>query len=196
MQRKEHWRPVPIKEFKSKYEVSTYGRVRSCRNRILKQNLVGNGYCTVYLSNRQFNSRFYVHRLVAKAFISNPKKYPEVNHIDEDPSNNRMENLEWCSHQYNSTYGTIREKIWWRKHIGQFDADGNMIAYYDSLSAVCKVNGYNRSNISSCCQGRKKLVHGYNWKFIDCPYPTPQLKIGKQVKFHTYRIVYAGGLKC
>lgn len=107
----ETWKP--IKDYEGLYEVSNLGRVRSLdhydslgrfrHGQILKQCYDGKGkYLHVNLSGKSTN----VHRLVAKAFIDNPHDYKEVNHIDEDKTNNCALNLEWCTHKYNNNYGS------------------------------------------------------------------------------------------
>ena len=115
----EEWRPVV--GYEGLYEVSNTGRVRSLdrytkyrcsyrlhKGKVLSPAIKDNGYLIVRLQKRMF----YVHRLVAEAFIENPDNLPEVNHLDEDKTNNRVDNLEWCDHKYNMNYGTrnIRSK--------------------------------------------------------------------------------------
>lgn len=68
------------------------------------------GYCLVKLSSNNKAVEKKVHRLVAEAFIPNPNNYDCVNHKDENPLNNNVENLEWCNHSYNNTYGTRIER--------------------------------------------------------------------------------------
>lgn len=117
-----------INGFENLYQVSNMGRVRSkdhtvncvSRNgsshtRIVKGKILKPGYVrksqhqTITLSNgRSFT--FPLHRLVAQAFIPNPSNFPCVNHIDENPMNNKIENLEWCSYQYNLNYGNALDK--------------------------------------------------------------------------------------
>lgn len=110
----EIWRPVV--GYEGLYEVSSYGRVRSldrydsrnrfCKGRILKLNDDGRGYLSVQLCSNNKIKKFLVHRVVAQAFISNPDNLPEVNHLDEDKTNNRVDNLEFCNHKYNINFGT------------------------------------------------------------------------------------------
>ena len=107
----EIWKP--IEGYEGLYEVSSYGRIKSLeryrsnnggiqliKERIMKP-LDYNGYKNVLLWKNGSKKKEYVHRLVAKAFLSNPDNLKEVNHKDENPSNNMVENLEWCSHRYN-----------------------------------------------------------------------------------------------
>ena len=111
---KEIWKD--IKNFEGLYQVSNLGRVKSLpkytysrgysqlrKEKLLKPCYVGKyrNYLAVRLNN---NKQYKIHRLVAKAFIPNPNNYPCVNHKDKNPSNNNVENLEWCTNQYNVKY--------------------------------------------------------------------------------------------
>lgn len=88
------------------YEVSDKGNVRNVRrNTLLKLSKNNYGYIQVYLYKNSIRTGLKVHRLVAQAFIPNPDNLPEVNHLDEDKTNNRVDNLEWCTHKYNVNYG-------------------------------------------------------------------------------------------
>lgn len=100
-----------IKGFEDKYLISNFGRVLSLNYRGIKNNkkimhLSDNkkGYKVATLCSNGKASKIFVHRLVAEAFISNPDNYPIINHKDENPSNNFVENLEWCNHSYNARY--------------------------------------------------------------------------------------------
>lgn len=112
--------------FEGLYQVSDDGRVRSLprlkicgfngkqimqRGRILKPGHTNDGYAFVNLVKDGKSKPYYIHRLVAQAFLSNPNNYPVINHKDENPSNNYYKNLEWCTQQYNSNYGTSIERI-------------------------------------------------------------------------------------
>lgn len=115
----EIWRPVV--GYEGLYEVSSYGRVKSLckydsRNRFLRGRILrlftdGLGYLRAQLYSNSKRKSFLVHRLVAQAFIPNPDNLPQVNHIDENPSNDNVDNLEWCDGKYNVNYGTRIDRI-------------------------------------------------------------------------------------
>lgn len=110
-----------IKDYEGLYQVSNYGRVRSldrCDNmgrfmdgHILSIGDNGNGYKHVGLSKNGLQKTEYVHRLVAKSFIPNPNNLPQVNHKDENPNNNCVDNLEWCTNKYNNNYGNHKVRL-------------------------------------------------------------------------------------
>lgn len=99
-----------IEGFEGRYQVSDCGNVKSLsfRNQKISKNLAqktnNQGYKIVQLCKRKRNMPFLVHRLVAMAFVDNPNNYPIVNHKDENPLNNHVDNLEWCTHSYNRIY--------------------------------------------------------------------------------------------
>lgn len=94
------------------YSVSDMGRVRNDRTgRILKPGNLKQGYTQVHLSKNGKITNHLIHRLVALTFIPNPDNLPQVNHINEDKTDNHVNNLEWCTQQYNNTYGTRIEQM-------------------------------------------------------------------------------------
>ena len=115
-----------IEGYEGLYEVSSYGRVRSLgqfvnhnfggyayrKGRILKPGLGSRGYLSVTLSKNGIQKQYTVHRLVAQAFIENPDNLPQVNHKDEDRTNNNVTNLEWCDAKYNVNYGNRLNKFY------------------------------------------------------------------------------------
>ena len=106
----EEWKEVP--GYEGLYEVSNTGNVKSLiKNKIIKGFINRCGYRLVGLSKNGILKRFQVHRLVAQVFIPNPYNLPMVNHKDEDKSNNRVDNLEWCDAKYNIHYGTRSDKV-------------------------------------------------------------------------------------
>ena len=91
---------VKINDF---LEVSDFGEVKS-HGKIIKGEITSGGYCRVHISHKGVQYKFLVHRLVAEAFILNPKRLPEVNHIDGNKQNNSVDNLEWCTRSQNTSH--------------------------------------------------------------------------------------------
>lgn len=104
---------MPVLGFEGLYEISNLGKVRNHKGETLKQGIKRTN-CTCYkLVNLWKDGRYYkkyVHRLIAEAFIPNPDNLPMVNHKDEDGTNNSIDNLEWCTREYNVNYGTAKER--------------------------------------------------------------------------------------
>lgn len=164
-----------IKGYEGLYKISNFGNVYSLnikRNKTLSMSR--NGYLYVDLLKNQVRKHFYVHRLVAEAFIENTNKLPVVNHKDECKTNNCVDNLEWCSYVYNNNYGThIKRCILTKiknncinapKKIDQYSLDGKFIKTWNSGTDITK-NGFNRPNICKCCNGLRKTSKGYIWKY-------------------------------
>ena len=185
--RVEIWKTVP--DFPN-YEVSNFGDVRS-KDRIsermgndarlkgmpLKTKIVNGGYhrTTLYSGNRKAHKQFMVHRLVAMLFIPNPDNLPCVNHKDENPENNHVDNLEWCTYKYNSNYGTAIERR--VKHqdwesiaskqatpVIQCEKDGTPIKTWHSMMECERQTGMKCCGISLACQGKLKTYKGYVWR--------------------------------
>lgn len=109
------------------YAVSNYGNVKTIEHfrqgktpdsfarfsgRIKKQQTDNDGYKRVMLYGKSPYKKFIpVHRLVATAFIPNINKHPQINHKDENKSNNKADNLEWCTCEYNNNYGFRNERV-------------------------------------------------------------------------------------
>ena len=110
----EEWKDII--GYEGKYQVSNTGKIRSLnylntrKTKELKPRKFSTGYLSICLGKEKKN--FYIHRLVAIHFIPNPNNLLEVNHKDENKTNNNVENLEWCNHKYNCNYGTRSERIW------------------------------------------------------------------------------------
>lgn len=182
MKEKEIWKD--IEGYEGRYQVSNLGRVKSfCayngkKVRIRKTWHNKKGYEFVCLSRR---NSFPVHRLVAKAFVSGYKDGLVVNHIDENPSNNRWNNLEWITSADNINYGTARKRIAESQGVpvAQIDSNGITIAEYVSQSEAARVTNIPSSNISMCCCGKTRTTGGFLWKRIekhkDQVLPTPKI---------------------
>lgn len=176
----ETWRQ--IRGYEGIYDISSLGRVKSLRRRehsdkrgyyvvqekVLKPISNGKGYLGVILTKNGEHEHYYIHRLVAEAFIPNPKNYPQINHKNEDKSDNSCENLEWCTSLYNMNYGNTQERKaeFFKKKVAQYSLDGKLIAIYDSITEAAKQNGFLVSPISNCFVGRYKTSYGFIWKPI------------------------------
>ena len=181
----EIWKPIPNYE---EYEVSTFGRVKRlaydkpvcggsfqhCNERILSPQLRKNGYQTVMLSKKGVIKSFLIHRLVAITFIPNPDNLQQVNHKDENPSNNCVNNLELCDQKYNSNYGTSKSRIASKlkngllsKPVQQYSTDGIFVREYTSAMEASRKLGLNASGIISCCNchPKYKTCGNYQWKY-------------------------------
>lgn len=155
-----------IKGYEGLYQVSNFGRVMNVKkNKLVKQEIIHNGYVRVTLFNNGKPKWFFIHRLVAIAFIPNPHNYPQINHKDENKLNNCVDNLEWCTAKYNSNYGTRNIKI--SKPILQFDLDGNFIKEWSSTREIERILGFYHSNVSWCCTNKIKSAYNYIWKYKD-----------------------------
>lgn len=169
---------VPVVGYEELYEVNRIGQVRNKRGREIKQQTKNAKYSKYKRVSLQKDGKCKivpVHRIVAMAFIPNPKGLPIVNHKDEDGTNNSVENLEWCNKRYNAIYGSSLGKIRnaaiernkrKRKTVLQFDMNGNFLAWYPSASEAAKsINGA-QSNISAACMGLLHSAYGYKWAYI------------------------------
>ena len=167
--RTEIWKNVVIKgEVYDNYKVSNLGRLINLnyrgtgKNKLLKPSKNTNGYLQVFLRKDGKRKMFLVHRLVVETFLPNPDGLPEVNHKDEDKTNNSVENLEWCTHEYNTNYGTRTEKT--SKPVLQLSLTGEFIKEWKSTQE-CGRNGYIPGNIVKCCRGKRKSAHGFRWEY-------------------------------
>ena len=167
MDKKEHWRP--IEGSNGRYEVSDQARVRNTKTRmVLSQFPDRGGYMRVTLRMGGQGKSQSVHRLVAIAFVENPHGYTEVNHIDEDKTNNLPANLEWCTRLHNLTHGTARQRAAESKSIPVVQyLDGVKIARFDSIKEAAQLTGCDASHICQCCRKNPKRghVHGFTFSY-------------------------------
>lgn len=163
---KEVWKNVPIEGYGETYHISNKGRLKNVkRNRIHAICLDDDGYPHYQLCANNKRKTITAHRLVALAFIENPLNLPCVNHKDEVKTNNSVENLEWCTYEYNINYGTARKRIVEKqsKPIIQM-SNGEVLAVFKSAVEASKQTGTNYSKIRMVCRGERKSAGGYQWK--------------------------------
>lgn len=166
----ETWKAIDGYE---EYLVSNFGRVKSMKRnkeKILKPvKDKKRGYLHVCLSKNNKGCNFLIHRLVAQAFLDNCRNYPQVNHKDENKENNCIDNLEYCTNEYNVNYGTRKERISkkYGKPIIQLDLQGNFIKKWNGVRKAGRELGINTGNIWECCNNKRKTAKGYIWKYED-----------------------------
>ena len=172
-----------VKGCDGRYVVSTFGRVASLsflyyqgkypcyrEQRIKHQSIHAGYYCTNIIKEGQ-NRLYRVHRLVAEAFIPNPNNFPCVNHKDENKKNNSVENLEWCTYQYNIRYGEqykvraskSKQELKYRKPVVQLTIDGTFVAEHRSMYYAALTTGISKSSIKQCINGKRKTCGGFMW---------------------------------
>lgn len=163
------WREIP--GYDGMYLVSNTGEILSRKNgryRILKQRISSKGYPQVNLCKYGKMNTFRVHRLVAMCFII-PGNGCEINHKNEVKTDNRVENLEWCTRRYNVLYGsrTERQKRVVSKPVVQISMTGLILAQYPSEIQAGREVGLNSSNIAACCLGKRKTAGGFRWRWVN-----------------------------
>lgn len=182
-------------ENKTYYQISNYGRLKSInRTRVLfngvnakimgklKKPIVNEkGYVIYSLSFDGKNKQEQAHRIVAECFLDKEtfKCLPqeknidlsrlEINHKDENTLNNKVENLEWCTHLYNMNYGTRTKRVInaTSKPIEQYDKQGRFIKEWSSLAEASEILKISRGTLCSALKGDIKSCGGYQWKYKD-----------------------------
>lgn len=150
------------------YQVSNLSRVRRTKSGRVLSPFMAKGYLLVVLWSGNKEHGFAIHRLAAIAFIPNPNNYPCINHKDEDKLNNKIENLEWCTHKYNSNYGACRQKIGDAngKPVIQKTKNGEIVMEYKSGRQAERETGISSTHISSCVNGNRRTTGGFIWEKV------------------------------
>ena len=188
---KEVWKDV--KDFEGYYEISNLGRLRRktrhitdkngvvklWQGKILKYTKNPDGYPIFIMSKNAKTKYKSGHRMVAEAFIENPNDYPVVNHKDENPANNHVGNLEWCTIEYNNAYGTRTERMKNskgfkerhrknRKPVFKVSLGGEILKEFKSLKEAYQSDSeYTKSGVANCCNGHLNTYKGYFWIYKD-----------------------------
>lgn len=169
----EKWKDVL--GYEGLYQISSLGRVKRIARKdfaghsvpeiILKNMITKDGYPTVDLVKNRKRKHANIHRLVAMNFIDNPLNLRQVNHIDEDKSNNSVDNLEWCTPEYNVNYGTRTFRAFKNKRnnpvVGINLKTGLKIWFKNA--ELSKYYGFSPSCISQCINGKRNKHKGYTW---------------------------------
>ena len=190
---REYWRTAVYdgEIYEGLYRVSNLGRILSLNYRntgkaeLRKPVENTDGYLQVCLRKNGEYKMCYVHRLVAETFLENPENKPQVNHKDEDKTNNfvflnedgtvnkEKSNLEWKTPKENSNHGTRNERIAkantngkLSKKVLQFTLDGEFIREYPSIME-CSRNGFKQSAVCNCCNGKLPHYKGFLWMYYD-----------------------------
>ena len=169
----EQW--LDISGYEGLYQISNFGRVKSFyfkNPRILKPHKV-KGYSNVELYKNKKKKQFYIHRLVMENFcpIENMNVL-DVNHKDEDKSNNHISNLEWMTHKDNLNYGSRAEKARMKMQ-GKNSSRSKKVrciekdVIYEALREAERQLGIPATNISKACKGKIKTAGGYHWEYVE-----------------------------
>lgn len=169
----EQWLDIP--GYEGLYQISNFGRVKSFyfkNPRILKPHKV-KGYSNVELYKNKKKKQFYIHRLVMENFcpIENMNVL-DVNHKDEEKSNNHISNLEWMTHKDNLNYGSRAEKARMKMQ-GKNSSRSKKVrciekdVIYEALREAERQLGIPATNISKACKGKIKTAGGYHWEYVE-----------------------------
>lgn len=136
-----------------KLDIREDGTIYRLDGSLAAQNLIGSK--SKYFAIKAFGKQHAVHRLVAMKYIPNPNDLPQVNHKDEDKTNNHVSNLEWCTHQYNKEYSDGKPLA--------ITKDGEVLEF-KSRSSAARYLGASVGNLGDLCNGRLESVKG--WRLV------------------------------
>lgn len=161
-----------IKGYEGIYQVSNLGRVKSLKrysnnnantkDRLLKPSFNKKGYLRVVLCKNGIQYNKTIHRLVAEAFIPNPDNKPQVNHIDEDKTNNRISNLEWMTNKENRNHGTAIKRMCITNSKAIICTKGDIKEKYASQKEFCLKYNLSSGHVSEVISGKRKTVGGWH----------------------------------
>ena len=167
----EEWKD--IKGYEGLYQVSNEGRVKrlagspKCKvDRILKNSVSSNGYLFITLYKNGESKIYRIHRLVMENFspLENMKEL-EVNHLDEDITNNNLNNLQWCTRKENINYGNRAKK--YIQNRGHKVRCVETQKIYNSLREAERETGCPHTHISDCVRGKAETCGGYHWEYAN-----------------------------
>lgn len=159
----EEWKDII--GYEGLYKISSWGRVWSCRRNAYRKPVFTGKYYQIKLCKNGVVDYPSIHRLVAQHFLDNPNNLPEVNHKDENKLNNHVDNLEWCTHEYNTSYGTRNSRIGKANSKPVICIETGII--YSSVMEAERQTGIHNGNIIQVCNGRRKTAGKYHWRYED-----------------------------
>ena len=171
--------------FEGKYLISSKGRVislgrtiyagsggyKQSKPRLLTKSIMRNGYYGVMLSDRDKRiglnrtKPYYIHRLIAEAFIPNPHNKPMIDHINTDRTDNRVSNLRWCTQKENMNNPITVKNNSHNEKVVQLSIDNRFIRQYPSMKAT-KNAGFNPACVSNCCRKTQLQHKGFRWIYL------------------------------
>lgn len=187
------------------YAISNYGRLKRLAHNYVPKvksqhvypKFIPSKMCKIYMTKRGYLTfrvmyegkmvSIYVHREVAKAFVPNPNNYMFVNHKNENKSDNRFCNLEWCTAKYNSNYGTCQirrasklKDVMASRNAGIncYTLQGDLVKHYDTIGEITD-DGYNLKTIYRCCQHLQETTYGYVWRYDNDSFSAPKYNDSK-----------------
>lgn len=175
----EIWKPIA--GWEKLYEISNMGNVRSldryvkqkdyyrfCKGQTIKVCKHKSGYGIVTLRNSGIQQVSKVHQLVMNTFNPNKSnKKLEINHIDGNPMNNKLENLEWCTHKQNLQHASKNNLLSIYKPIEQYDLQGNLIKHWDSMKQAREFYNYGINSLYRACNSKNGVHKGYIWRYAN-----------------------------
>lgn len=163
------WKPV--KGYEELYKISEYGDVirtkkyKNSKDTPLKTFKDKDGYLKVCLCKNNNNKTWFVHRLVALAFLENKNGYNVINHKDENKTNNHFSNLEWCTIKYNTNHGTGIERRAEKRRKKVIAYNDKCSLFFNSITEAETKTKIRHGNISMCLSGKRRTAGGYKWKY-------------------------------
>ena len=180
---KEQWKTV--KDYEGLYEVSNYGEVKSLerldrfgrkvKEKLLKPKKTEDGYLFVTLSKNGVKKTFYINRLVYSTFVEEIPEGMQVNHIDENKENNKVDNLNLMTSKENINWGTHNSRVaaaltnhpQRSKAVEAVDKVTGRVVFTFPSTAEAERQGFNSGAVSGCCNGERKSHKGFIWRYID-----------------------------
>lgn len=176
-----------IKGYEGCYQISSNGRLRSLdryvngisgckrlfRGKLMNLYLDKGGYQINLLAKNGKKKNVKIHRLVANAFIPNPKHKKQVNHINEVKTDNRVKNLEWATNRENNMHNgkhlrlkkKLRNNPKTSKTVYQYDLNGNFIKKWPSTRETSRSGNFDHVGVWACANGINKTHLGYKWSY-------------------------------